>query len=58
MSRYASAQTGRGYNVHDWHCRGGRVPAGGHQRAEIVVVGHGRQALEPVGEAGLPIVAM
>jgi len=58
MSRYASAQTGRGFNVHDGSCRGGWLPAGRQQRAEVVLVGHARQAFEHVGEVGLRVVAL
>ena len=50
MSPHASAQTDRGFNVHDRSGGGGGLPARRQQRAEVVLVGHGRQALEHVGE--------
>ena len=56
MSRHASAQTDRGFNVHDRSARGGRLPARRQQRAEVVLLGHARQALEHSG-AGLRAVA-
>ena len=58
MSRRAAAQTDRGFNVHDRSGRGGWFPAGRQQRAEIVLVGHGRQASEHIGEVGLRVVAV
>jgi len=58
MSRRASAQTDRGINVHDRSGRGGWFPAGRQQRAEIVLVGHARQAFEHVGEVGFRVVAV
>ena len=39
MRRHASAQTGRGFNVHDGSCRGGWLPAEGQQCADVVVDG-------------------
>jgi hypothetical protein len=34
------------------------LPAGRQQRAEVVLVGHGRQAFEYVGEVGFRVVAV
>jgi hypothetical protein len=34
-----SNHAGRGFNIHNGSPRGGRLPAGGQQRAEIVPVG-------------------
>ena len=39
-------------------CRSGRFPAGRQQGTEIVLVGHGRQAFEHVGEVGLRVMAV
>jgi hypothetical protein len=58
VNRHASAQADRGFNVHDRSGRGGWLPAGRQQRAEVVLVGHGRQALEHVGEVGFRVVAV
>ena len=58
MSRHASAQTGRGFNVHDRAGCGGWLPAGRQQRAEVVVGGHCWQAFEDVGEVGLRVVTV
>ena len=58
MSRHASAQTDRGFNVQDRSGRGGWLPAGRQQRAEIVLVGHTRQAFEHVGEVGFRVLAV
>ncbi len=57
MSRHASTQTDRGFNVHDRSDCGGWLPAAGRQqRAEVVLVGHTRQELEHVGEVGFRAV--
>ena len=58
MSRHASAQTDSGFNVQDRSGRGGWSPAGRQQRAEVVLVGHTRQAFEHVGEIGFRVVAV
>jgi len=58
MRRHASAQADRGFNLHDGSCRGGWLPAGRQQRADVVLVGHGWQAFEDVGEVGLRVVAV
>ena len=58
VSPHASAQTDRGFNVHDRSGRGGWLPARRQQRAEVVLSGHGRQALEHVGEVGFRVVAV
>jgi len=52
MSQLASDQMDRGFNVHDRSGRGGWFPAGRQQRTEVVLIGHGRQAFEHVGEVG------
>ena len=58
MRQHASPQTDRGLNVHGGSCRDGWLPSGRQQRAEVVVGGHGRQALEHVGEVGFRVVAL
>jgi hypothetical protein len=39
-----------------WH--GSGLPSGGQQDAEVVPVGHGRQAFEHVGQPDLGVVAV
>ena len=39
-------------------CRGGGLPAGGKQDGEVVLVGHGGQAFEHVGQPDLGVVAV
>jgi hypothetical protein len=39
-------------------CSGGRLPVGGQQDAEVVLIGHGGQALQNFGEPSLGIVAV
>lgn len=58
MNRHASAHAGRGLDVHDRSGGGGGLPAGWQQRAEIVLVGHGRDPLQHVGQIGLGVVAV
>ena len=48
MNWRASALADRGLDVHDRALRGGGLPAGGQQRAEVVLVGHGRDAFEHI----------
>ena len=53
-SRHASAQTDGIVNVHDRPGRGGWLLARRQQRAEVVLVGRGRQALQHVGKTHPP----
>ena len=39
-------------------CRRGWLPVGGQQDAEVVLIGHGGQAFEHVGEPDFGIVAV
>ena len=56
MRRRALAQTDRGFYVHDRSGRrGGWLPGGRQQRADVVLGGHSWQAFEHVCEAaGVP----
>ena len=49
---YARCRFGRG------NCCGGRLPAGWQQDTQVVLVGHGGETLEDVGEVGLGVVAV
>jgi hypothetical protein len=39
-------------------CCGGRLPVGGQQDAEVVLIGHAGQAFQHVAEPGFGIVAV
>ena len=58
MSRRTLALADVGFNVHDRSGRARWFPAGGQQHAEVVLVGHGRDAFEHVGEVGFRVVAV
>ena len=58
MRRHSATRTGRDLDFDDLALRFRRPPAGGQQRAEVVLLGHGGEPFEHVGEVDLRVVSI